>query len=488
MCHAPAVRLEASVGSPKFGIGPKYRQEEHRRMAKLWKWVGRKQTANGRRVSGGESTRSVEVRIGLDVGTANTRCVVNTLGAAPKGDVLQVLGLDEAHDILPTTIAVDGDALLIGSAAEAHDDARRSFLMWLPMLAGERVDTASSGKYDGLQQTVFRLGDHMISAKEVAVLFLERVLGRVFTTLDEQHGAGRWHGTLRVATPAHSTTAYRELLTDITSLAMDMACAAGGRTPTMTQSLAGLTERYQRDSGRSCAQDIRVEVVSAAEAAAVAVIGERSLEAGRKLALVDLGAGATNATICTIEDDVLHIIGSHGCWNGMDDIDQLLATSRAVRRRAPRAFREAEGLRPSDRPMIRRGLDQMVGVLPALLAGLTDRSGTEGWVSRRRAAFDIVLVGGGSSCDLLTDEFQRREQSPMPTVVSFWDVEGFVPASLERLGVIDRRRRKVDDATMALMTVACGLADRRVSVTVEPSSTRERTAGAAINANQLSAV
>jgi len=138
--------------------------------------------------------------------------------------------------------------------------------------------------------------------------------------------------------------------------------------------------------------------------------------------------------------------------------------------------------------MIRRGLDQMVGVLPALLAGLTDRSGTEGWVSRRRAAFDIVLVGGGSSCDLLTDEFQRREQSPMPTVVSFWDVEGFVPASLERLGVIDRRRRKVDDATMALMTVACGLADRRVSVTVEASSTRERTAGAAINANQLSAV
>jgi len=425
------------------------------------------------------NSRSREVRIGLDVGTANTRCVVNVLGGAPKKDSFVALALDGDSTCLSSTVAVDGDRLLIGTAAEALDNAHRSVLMWLPMLAGEAVDTSCSGKYGRLQQTVFNFGDHMISAKEVLILFMERVLGRVITALDEQYGRSAWHGSIRIACPAHASQQYRALLHEIAALGLDLACAASaskGRTPNMTDSLSGLTERYQRGNGRGCDNALVVEIVPAGEAAIAALASRYSFDEPRRVALVDLGAGATSATMCSLEGDHAEVFRSTGTWHGMDDVDQLLATSRAVRRRAPRSFREAEGLRPSDRPMIRRGLDRLVGVLPALMTQLTGGGrSAEGWVSHRRAAFDIVLLGGGSCCTLLVDEFKRREQSPMPTVVSFWDIDTLVVGPLSVLGASDRRTRQVAASELPLLTIARGLADRAVSISVPTQARMSET-------------
>lgn len=457
-------------------------------MSTVWKrWVGR--FVPGRSTStrvqtkpNTSNTKSREVRIGLDLGTANTRCVVNVLGGPPSRDSFVALALDGNSTCLPSTVAVDGDRLLIGQAAEALDNAHRSVLMWLPMLAGESVDTSCSGKYGRLQQTVFNFGDHMISAKEVLILFMERVFGRVITTLDSQYGRSAWHGSIRLACPAHASKRYRELLQEVASLGLDLACAASAnrdRTPNMTDSLSGLTERYQRGNGRGCDNALVIEIVPAGEAAVAALASRVTFDEARRVVLVDLGAGATSVTMCSIEGDHVEILGTTGTWHGMDDVDQLLATSRAVRRRAPRSFREAEGLRPSDRPMIRRGLDRLVGVLPALMTQLTGGGrSAEGWVSHRRAAFDIVLLGGGSCCTLLVDEFKRREQSPMPTVVSFWDIDTLVVESLPLLGGSDRRTRQVTAAELPLLTIARGLADRAVSIAA-PSQSRTTESAAA---------
>ncbi|MCH2138444.1 MAG: hypothetical protein MK074_05275 [Phycisphaerales bacterium] len=442
-------------------------------MARSWKWWARGKAGAGRSPGRRQAARQVEVRIGLDVGTATTACVVNVLGQQPFDDAMQAIALDAHSVTMPSSFAIDGDTFVIGHRAEAMASAHRSVLMWLPMLAGERVETASSGKYDGLKQTVFNLGDHMISAKEVMVLFLERVLGRMVTELDAAFGRGGWYGTMHIACPAHSGQAYRDLLKDIAALAFDLAMAGASgdgpwRAPSMTASLSGLTERYQRGCGRSCDGVLDIDIVPASQAAAAAVVASGRTDDGR-LAIIDLGAGSTNATVCTVNKRGVRILADGGVWHGMDDVDQLLATSRAVRRRPPRDFRREQGLRPSDRPMVRRGLDRMVGVLPGLLQRITSRSGTDGWVSRRRAAFDIVLIGGGSCCELLVDEFKRREQSPMPTVVSFWDVDVFTPVrggGLPLLGVTDRRRRHVAPDDHALCVLACGLADRSVSVSM----------------------
>jgi len=460
-------------------------------MAMVWKrWVGRfvpgrKTSATLQTKPSAPNTRSREVRIGLDLGTANTRCVVNVLGGAPTKDSFVALALDGESTCLPSTVAVDGDRLVIGTAAEALDNAHRSALMWLPMLAGEAVDTSCSGKYGRLQQTVFNFGDHMISAKEVLILFMERVFGRVISALDDQYGRSAWHGTIRISCPGHASQRYRALLQEVAALGLDLACAAQaakGRTPNMTDSLSGLTERYQRGNGRGCDNALVVEIVPAGEAAIAALASRYSFDEPRRVALVDLGAGATSATMCSIDGDHVEMLGSTGTWHGMDDVDQLLATSRAVRRRAPRSFREAKGLRPSDRPMIRRGLDRLVGVLPALMAQLT-RGGrsADGWVSHRRADFDIVLLGGGSCCTLLVDEFKRREQSPMPTVVSFWDIDTLVVGSLSLLGGSDRRTRQVTDAQLPLLSIARGLADRAVSISA-PSQSRTTETAAALRA------
>ncbi|MCH2135606.1 MAG: hypothetical protein MK101_03370 [Phycisphaerales bacterium] len=363
-----------------------------------------------------------EIRIGLDLGVATTGCVVNLMGPVPSQDECIALQLDAGSPSVATTIAVEGDMMRIGAAAESSHEALRSVLMWLPMLSGDQVDTSISHKYGDLRHTVFKFGDHMISAKEVVILFLERVLGRVLSALDLHLGRGRWHGVLRVAAPAAASRRYREMLEEIVSLALDLAIAAGGREPSMTESLSGLTERYQRGNGRTGSDQCGVSIVSSAEVAATALASKTSTKS-RRVVAVDVGAGSTSVTCFTQSSDTVTLNSVKGVWGGMDDIDQLFASGRAVRQKHPRVFRSETPLRSSDRPLVRRGLDLICSPLPSAMQALAQTDGGLGtWRSGRRAAFDLVLMGGGARCEMVKGEFARRERSPMPGSINFWDV------------------------------------------------------------------
>ena len=420
-----------------------------------------------------------EVRIALDLGAANTRCIVNLLGKTPAEDEFLALALAGDRACLPSTIAVASDSMHIGAAAESMDSALRSVLMWLPMLAGDSIDTSCSHKYDNLQQTVFNFGDHMISAKEVIILFLERVLGRMLRGLDQHIGADRWHGTLRVPVPAAASRRYRKVLEDIVSLALDLALAANGREPSMTDSLSGLTERYQRGSGRAPLEQCQVVMVSSAEAAAVALTAGAPANAAHRVVAVDIGAGSTTATCFKRDGLTATLRGMHGSWCGMDDIDQLFASGRAVRRKPPRVFRESSGLRPSDRPMVRRALDMLCEPMREALGIATDGGRTlERWCKGRRAAFDLVLIGGGGCCTLVHDEFKRRNRTPLPGAVEFWDVQTAMPKRTSVLLRVDGRGpgalQPIDSSELPLLVIAEGLAERSVSLVAGNRRRRSR--------------
>ena len=425
-------------------------------------------------------TTGREVRIGLDLGVANTRCVVNVLGASPAEDECLAVALDGDSAVLPTTMAVDGDTLLIGSKAEGMDGAMRSVLMWLPMLASEQVDTSCSGKYGHLRQTVFNLGDHMISAKEVAVLYLERVLGRVLKAIEGRIGDARWHGTLRIVVPAPAGEQYQAMLHEIASLALDMAMAAHGREPNMTDSLSGLTERYQRGRSSSPLEQCDIQLVPHAHAAVAAVALGRPQSTRRRMLALDCGAGSSSATVFSLKGNRAMLLSQHGVWYGMDDIDQLYASARAVRKQAPRVFRETSGMRPSDRPMIRRGMDLMLKPLREAL-GTATKGGREAqrWCVGRRADFDIVLLGGGGQFDLLVDECRRRDRTPLPGFCEFWTVDTLQPVSeldLLPCGLrVPRAPLQVSEAQGVTLMLALGLADRSLTIT-RPASSRRRAA------------
>jgi hypothetical protein len=450
-------------------------------MRALWKWWRKGADGAARATAPRTDTRAGtnpgrEVRIGLDLGVANTRCVINVLGASPAEDECLAVALDGDSAVLPTTIAVDGDMLRIGSKAEGMDGAIRSVLMWLPMLAGEQVDTSCSGKYGNLRQTVFNLGDHMISAKEVAVLYLERVLGRVLKAVEGRIGDDRWHGTLRIALPAPAGEQYQAMLHQIATLALDMAMAAHGREPSMTDSLSGLTERYQRGRSSAPLEHCDIQIVPHARAVIAAVSIARPQSSGRRMLAMDLGAGSSSATVFALKGNRATLLGQHAVWYGMDDIDQLYASARAVRKQAPRVFRETSGMRSSDRPMICRGLDRMLTPMREAL-GKATKGGAEaqGWCAGRRADFDIVLLGGGGQFELLLDECRRRNRTPLPGFCDFWTIESLsFEAELDLLpcsGQVPRAPLQVADAERASLLLALGLADRSLTV-AKPSRTR----------------
>lgn len=449
-------------------------------MRKFWtRSIRRGSTEKQQAISGlAASVGGREVRIGLDLGVANTRCIVNLLGATPGEDESFALALERDRACLPSTIAVVSDVMHIGTAAESMDGALRSVLMWLPLLAGDSIDTSVSGKYDNLKQTVFNFGDHMISAKEVMILYLERVLARVLRGLDQHIGAGRWHGSLRVPVPAVASRRYRALLEEVVTLALDLAMAANGRTPSMTESLSGLTERYQRGSGRAPQERCQVTIVSSAEAAAVALTAAASSKAQcRRVVAIDIGAGSTTATCFKRDRMTASLRGVHSVFNGMDDIDQLFARARAVRRKPARVFRESSGLRPSDRPMVRRGLDLLCAPMQEALGMATAGGRTlDRWCKGRRAAFDVVLIGGGGCCDLVRDEFKRRTRTPLPGAVEFWDVETAMPSRTSLLLCMEPSaggtQQPIDPAELPLLVIAEGLAERSVSYV---AGTRRKT-------------
>jgi hypothetical protein len=325
----------------------------------------------------------------------------------------------------------------------------------------------------------------MISAKEVIVLYLERVLGRLLQGLNQHIGQGAWHGTLRVSVPAAASDAYRDLLQEIVMLALDMARGANGREPTMTDSLSGLTERYQRGSGRAPLDHLQVNIVSDAEAAAVAITAGASPKSSSRIVAIDLGAGSTTATCFTHDGFRATLRGVHGDWHGMDDIDSLFAKGRAVRRKPPRVFRESTGLRASDRSLIRHGLNLLCAPMREVL-GMATHGGQsiERWCKGRRAAFDLVLLGGGAQCQIVRDEFKRRSNSPLPGAVEFWDVRLAVPTRTTSLLCVDSRgpgaQQPIDPSQLPLLVIAEGLAERSVTIL-------DRRPKAAIASGQTSA-
>lgn len=367
------------------------------------------------------------VTVGLDFGTAYTKCCFREQGNEKPFFIVghEPSPSRAARVLVPTAVACREGKLFFGYRAEQAGmlDCIRSFKMCLFCQARAESGSATNAQSaDRCPNCLaerpghFRIGTKQLSAEDVASLYLAVVLREAKQRVEEVLGDDTHELRVSVnsAAPLDQMSEFGEVGACFERM---LYCAwmltAEAHNPwQLEDALSGL-ERARKEP-QPAPEMSPTRVFPETHAAMTAYLLLPQTEKGL-YGSVDIGAGTTDVAFLWLQKDEqeakawYYATGSKRI--GMDDVDRALEPILQVQHAKLRAAREALGsedlqaYRSHVEPIAKRIYQHQASVLHDAMT-VDQRSWA--WFTRDGAAlYRLFLVGGGSTCSLVTEPLRR---------------------------------------------------------------------------------
>jgi len=431
------------------------------------------------------SLRSVRrATLGLDFGTSTTKCCFREQADRKPFHVVgfeQILAGD-SRVLYPTTVAFDSGRLLFGHAAE-HCSTQlriRSFKMCLLCQArAKETEGASKTVHEcpnclRNQPGFFRLGDVVLSAEDLATLFLADLMRvakqRLLMSLGGDTNESRI--TINSAAPLDQMSEFGRVEEHFERALFygwalaDKACndwAIGPAVEALQEARRTIVPAVEQSPTR-----LFPETHAAMTAYILLPQSEKGL-----YGLVDIGAGTTDVAFFWLQKDDdatkawYYSAGSRRV--GMDDVDHALESVLSNENGNIRAARQALSEAAMKEHVSR--LDPVAKVIRMHQAGvLSDAMAVDqrpkAWFSNGEAHYTLFLAGGGSMCRPLVDFVAKAplrahtvwQEPPTPLAIP-----GSTKVALSDGSVVTVRSLG-EPAAERLLLLACGLAHPRPDI------------------------
>lgn len=367
------------------------------------------------------------VTLGVDFGTATTKCCFREQGDRKPFFAIGYEPPDRRASrlLMPATVAYSDGKLFFGYQAEAvaAPTMIRSFKMCLLCQAkAQRAEpnhtTIAEPCPNCLKERPghFRVAGTQPSAEDLSTLYLAAVLREASERVAGVLGADGHELRLSIhsAAPLDQMGEFGEVGDHFDrTLYYAWKLAVDARNPWgLEEALAAL--QHARSEPKPALEMSPTRIFPETHAAMTAFLLLPQTERGL-YGSVDIGAGTTDVAFFWLQKDEretkawYYAAGSKRF--GMDDVDRALACVLQGRGGNLRAAREAlssEDLRVHQRhvePIAKRIFQHQAGVLNDAMT-LDQRHWA--WFNRDgRARYRLFLVGGGSTCDLVTERLRR---------------------------------------------------------------------------------
>jgi len=362
----------------------------------------------------------------VDFGTATTKCCFREQGDRKPFflvgyEPLSSLG---SRVLMPATVTFWDDKLFFGYQAEELGGSTtiRSFKMCLLCQArAQRAISTETATADGCSNCLperpghFRIGGAEISAEDISTLYLAAVLKEAKERITDVLGSGDQELRVSVnsAAPLDQMGEFGEVGEHFDrTLYYAWRLAAGAQNPwRLGDSLTELQRVRKEPKPPIELSPTRVfpETHAAMTAYLLLPQTERGLYGS-----VDIGAGTTDVAFFWLQKDEretkawYYAAGSKRI--GMDDVDRALRPLLRAQHVNLRAAREA--LTSEDLRAHRGRIDPIASTIYRHQAGVLDDAmkvdqRPRAWFGREGdAQYCLFLVGGGSTCDLVTERLR----------------------------------------------------------------------------------
>lgn len=383
-------------------------------------------------ISAHPGVRVRRVTLGLDFGTAFTKCCFHEQADEKPFYIVghEPLISQVSRVLLPSVVNFRDGKLSFGYRAEETDTRGciRSFKMCLLCQARAESNSATNAQSTDRcpnclaeRPGFFRIGDYPLSAEDLASLYLAVVLKEAKQRIEEVLGDDTHELRVSVnsAAPLDQMSEFGEVGEHFERMLYYAWKLAGcAQNPWQLEDALVDLKRVRKEP-KPAPEMSPTRVFPETHAAMTAYLLLPQTEKGL-YGSVDIGAGTTDVAFFWLQKDEqetkawYYAAGSKRI--GMDDVDQALEPILQVQHGNLRAAREAlswEDLlayRSHVEPIARKIYRHQASVLKDAMT-VDQRAWFRGGVAHYR----LFLVGGGSTCDLVTERLRKAPFQPGST-------------------------------------------------------------------------